>query len=277
MNRKYAHLILLSLAVPFAVTIIIFAWSSSERKALPDYTSFDTVHPAVIKQVREAGRRAWLFPSANNLGRLGMVYNANGFYDEAKTCYRFASARSSDQWIWDYYTGYIDTETGESSSAAESFERVVEKDPGNKHAYLYLADALINIGSIGEAEKIYKGLFSTQHDQSSEQKLPSTSYFPVRTYAGFRLARLYLNDNRYEDSEAVLNRVLEEQVRFGPAYRLLGQLYKLQGDSILSSRYILLANDHDEYTPPFDTLINRLALMSRSEAYLLKHIDDALN
>jgi tetratricopeptide (TPR) repeat protein len=259
------------------VCVILIAWRFKERKALPDYPAFETVHPAVIKQVRDAGRRAWIYPSADNIGRLGMVYNANGFYDEAGWCYRMASALSGEEWIWDYYIGYIDAETGESASAAESLGRVIEKNPGNKHASLYLADALSNIGSTGEAEEIYRGLFSPNPDQSAEQKLPSTSYFPVSTYAGFRLARLYINDNRYDDSETVLKRLVEEQVRFGPAYRLLGHLYGLKGDSISSRRYILLANDHDEYTPPFDTLINRLAKISRSEAYLLKHIDDALH
>jgi tetratricopeptide (TPR) repeat protein len=276
-NRKLIPSVLLSLLIVIVVFVIIFVWRFKERKVLPDYPSFETVHPAVIKQVREAGRMTWLFPTADNIGNLGMVYNANGFYDEARACYRMASARSRDEWIWDYYTGYIDAETGESVSAAESFGRVVDKATDNMHASLYLADALFSIGSTGEAEEIYKGLFSTKHDQSAEQKLPSTSYFPVRAYAGFRLARIYLNDNRYDDSEAVLTRVVEDQVRFGPAYRLLGHLYSLKGDSILSRRFILLANDHDEYTPPYDTLINRLAMMSRSESFLLKHIDDALN
>jgi len=62
---------------------------------------------------------------------------------------------------------------------------------------------------------------------------------------------------------------------FGPLYRLLGNIYAAKGDSVLSRKYITRAQDLAIGTTVNDTLIDRITLISRSELYLPKQIDEA--
>ena len=100
--------------------------------------------------------------------------------------------------------------------------------------------------------------------------------FPLQTYALFRLARIYMNSNRPDSAEMTLKGIIENQITFGPAYRLLGDVFTRKGNLLLGNKYTIRANDLVEYTPPADMLVDKLALMSRSDIYLLKQIDDAV-
>jgi len=76
-------------------------------------------------------------------------------------------------------------------------------------------------------------------------------------------------------AESTLKEIIMNNRSFGPAYRLLGNLYSISGDTNLSNRYTTRANDLVAFAPPVDTLVDRLVLLSRSELYLLKKIDEA--
>jgi tetratricopeptide (TPR) repeat protein len=78
-------------------------------------------------------------------------------------------------------------------------------------------------------------------------------------------------------AEKTLMEIVDYQRAFGPAYRLLGNVYSIKGNESLSNRYLVRANDLTVNPSPVDTLIDRLSLMSRSEMYLLKKIDEAEN
>ena len=78
-------------------------------------------------------------------------------------------------------------------------------------------------------------------------------------------------------AEKTLKEIIQANNTFGPAYRLLGNIYRTKGDIPLSNQYGARANDLMAYSPPVDTLVDRLALLSRSELYLLKKIDEAVN
>lgn len=74
----------------------------------------------------------------------------------------------------------------------------------------------------------------------------------------------------------MLKEIIKTDQTIGPVYRLLGNVYQAKGDSVLSKKFNVRAQDLAEITTLNDTIIDRIALISRSEAYLSKQIDDAL-
>jgi tetratricopeptide (TPR) repeat protein len=92
----------------------------------------------------------------------------------------------------------------------------------------------------------------------------------------FNLARIMTTSDRQDEAIKVLNRIIKEQLKFGPAYRLLGNIFSQKGESKLGSYYIIRAKDLAEFSPPSDPLMDELVMQSRSELLLLKEIDIAV-
>lgn len=279
MNKKKKLIINISgLVVILILSLFVlkFIIDGSYRKQLPEYPDFQNISKLLQEQISDAGRKAYNNPSANNLGSLGMVYNSCSHYEKAVQCYQLAVKRNSSKWIWSYYLGYLSLEMGESNAAIENFKNVLKKDPKNYLALFYSAEAYQNLGLSVNAENIFKKLAVS--DNSDFIKIDTTreNDFPIQTYAMFRLARIYVNSSRPDSAETTLKEIIENQITFGPAYRLLGDVYTREGNLLLGNKYTIRANDLVEYTPPADMLTDKLALMSRSDTYLLKQIDDAV-
>ncbi len=93
----------------------------------------------------------------------------------------------------------------------------------------------------------------------------------------YQLSQLYISNERPGQAEDMLNEILSTHNSFGSAYRIMGAIERLKGDTLAAARNILKANDMIVFTYPVDTLADRISLMSRSENYLLKQIDEAYN
>jgi tetratricopeptide (TPR) repeat protein len=280
MNKKSGFFLSIpGLAILAALSFFTFKFiiDSPYGKQLPEYPDFNTINGSLREQISAASRKALRNPSAQNLGRLGMVYHSGTYYDKAVKCYQLAVKRNEGEWIWSYYLGYLNLELGESGSSIENFRTVLKYDQKNTFATFYTADANQNLGNSIEAERIFKIMAALNENDLVKRDTIRQNDYPLKTYAMFRLARIYLNSNRTDSAEAVLKEIIRNQITFGPAYRLLGNVYATGGNIILGNKYNIRANDLVEYTPPSDQLIDKITLMSRSDTYLLKQIDDALH
>lgn len=266
--------VVIFLTLSFFVTKFIL--DSSYRNQLPDYPDFKSVARSLRVQISVAGRRAYLNPTSNNLGKLGMIYYSSTYYENAKQCYQLALKKNNNKWIWNYYLGYLNLEQGESNVSVENFRHVIQNDPKNVLALFYLAEGYQNIGLNGNAESIFKKIATLNKEDIVSGDTIRESDFPLQTYALFRLSRIYMNTNRLDSAETTLKELIEKQITFGPAYRLLGNVYTREGDIALGNKYTIRANDLADYTPPPDILIDKIALVSRSDTYLLKQVDDAI-
>lgn len=278
MNKKTKLFLLISGVVSSLVLLIIvkFIIDGQYRNSLPEYPDLLNIPKPLQEQITAAGKKASLNPTADNLGELGMVYYSSTYYENAKQCYQLALKKESKKWIWSYYLGYLNLELGESHAAIENFKHVLDKDPKNYLAKFYIAEAFQNLGLTDSAKELFKQISFLKAGDFSKKDTIRDNDFPLQTYASFRLARIYLNSNRLDSAEILLTEILKSQITFGPAYRMLGIVYTKKGNLILAFKYTIRANDLVEYTPPADILIDRLALMSRSDTYLLKQIDDAV-
>jgi tetratricopeptide (TPR) repeat protein len=242
-------------------------------KEIPTITNTGFISKPVEIQINDAVELAKSKPSAKNLGALGMVYHSSANYSEASKCYQLAGSLDKHEWIWDYYNGYLNMELGNSNEVIENFARVLEINPGVNLAKYYLAEEYKNQRNYDSAEELFKEISKIQKTSVNQQT--RKDHFPLSTYASFQLGRIYLDKKEYETAKNTLIEIIEKNKLFGPAYKLLGTIYNMEGDTVLGKKYTIRANDFINYTPPIDTLLDKIALMSRSELYLLKKIDES--
>lgn len=229
----------------------------------------------VWEQIAEALAEAKKSPSSDNLGKLGMVYHSSANYEQAALCYKLAIQRNKKDWQWYYYLGYLSLELGESDAMLENFKRVIDIDPGISHAWYYLGKAYQNLRMNSEAESSFDTITGIKEIHSALNSESRNDHFPLGTYASFQLSRIYLESGRLDLAEVTLNEMIGANRTFGPAYRILSNIYSMKEDSLTSKYYLLRANDLLTYSEPVDTLVDKITMLSRSELYLPKKIDDA--
>ena len=164
---------------------------------------------------------------------------------------------------------------GDAEGVIANFTSVVEKNPAVSHAWYYLGEQYRNLTKNEQAEQSFLKITGILEHNSPGNRTSRYDYFPLGTYAMYQLARLYVDSDRLELAEQTLEKIIQNQRSFGPAYRLMSNVHRLGGDMDLSKTYGVRANDLVVFSPPVDTLVDRLVLLSRSELYLLKKIDEA--
>lgn len=262
-------------AVVILILLIRFFTGIPVRSQIPPLPEMESLSVPLQEQLATANRKARHNPTAGNLGRLGMVYHASADYDKAAACYQLAIKKNSSKWEWSYFLGYLNKEMGESAGAVENFRTVLRENPKAYHAWYYTGEGYQNLGLNDKAEIAFKKITAVREIKSTPTSASRIDYFPLRTYARYQLARIYLNAGKIDPAEQTLRDILNDNVTFGQAYRLLGNVYATRGDTVQSNKFILRANDLSDYSSPIDTLIDQLSLLSRSELYLLKQIDEA--
>lgn len=235
----------------------------------------ESLSEPVRKQIDEALAQATKDPSAENLGHLGMVYHSSANYEEAARCYSLAAQKERSEWVWEYYQGILSLEMGNPQEVIESFRQVLEEHPEANLAWYYMGQEYRNLRNYEMAEEAYGQIATPGARTGPIRGSTREDHFPLHTYARFELARIYNETGRDLLAEKTLREILQGNRTFGPAYRLLGNIFYSRGDSILGNRYGVRANDLMVFIPPVDTLVDQLVLLSRSELYLLKKIDEA--
>lgn len=263
------------------VVLIIFFFgyrfyvNQSAVRQFPKMPDPGSLSEPIKQQLMYGEKKAASQPTAENIGRMGMAYHSCAQYEQARKCYGLAIKENSSEWIWSYYLGYMDQEMGDSKGAIENFTAVLKQNPDVAAAWYYLGEAHQNMGQGKEAEEAFNKIKDgTVSNAKGKPVRVNFLTFPVA--AKFELARIYLNTNRLDEAEKLLLGIVEVNHTIGPVYRLLGNVYSAKGDTTLSKKYITRAADLTEVTTLNDTLIDKLALISRSELYLPKQIDDAM-
>ena len=278
MNKK-GNAALIITGVALGVTLLFLLMKLAINKhyssRIPEISESLLLTLPVKEQLSVALEQAIRKPSADNLGKAGMAYHSSANYEQAAQCYELAIKRDRSKWIWNYYLGFLHMEMGDSQSVIENFSTVVEKNPTAFHAWYYIGQEQKNLRKNEQAEQSFRKIITILNRDPGRGKLTRYDYFPLGTYAMFQLARIYYDSERMDLAENTLLEIIQHNRSFGPAYRLLGNVYRVQGETVLSDKYSIRANDLVVFSPPVDSLIDRLVLLSRSELYLLKKIDEA--
>ena len=256
----------------FLVTYII---NNQYRNLIPEVPHSASISMAVQEQLNEAYKKAYRKPSAQNLGELGMAFHSSANYNQAGRCYQLAIKRDKSDWKWSYYLGYLHMELGESNKVIEYFNQVLELNPDAYLAWYYLGEAYRNIRENDLAEKAFSKIANIT--RSSGGNKTSSDHQSLSIYGLFQLSRMYEQTGRLDLAEETIIKLLRQNDLYGPAYRVLGNIYHKRGDATLGDEYNIRANDLLPFSPPVDPLIDKLSLISRSELYLLKQIDEKVN
>lgn len=274
-NRK---LILISSGATILILLFLivkFVFISGKSSEIPEISNLQALSEPVKEQIAEAYKQAQRKPTSENLGKLGMVYHSSANYAEAAKCYELAIQKNNTEWIWNYYNGYLQLEMGNPDAVIAHFLRVTEINPDVTLAWYYLGGSYKNVKKNDLAEESYKRIVDIKSRTSAANAVTRHEHFPLGTYATFELARIYFDTGRTELAEKTLNELIKFNPLFGPAYKLLGNIYSLQGKTALGNQFTARSNDFIVFSPPVDSLIDKLVLLSRSELYLLKKIDEA--
>lgn len=274
MNKK-RRIVLFVIGIAIIFVLIKVVLDAPYRSQIPSLSDLQSLTPSLQEQLTAASRKAYLNPTSQNLGLLGMVYHSSANYEKAAVCYKLAVKKDKSEWIWYYYLGYLNREMGESNAAIENFGAVITKNPNVYQASYYLGEEYQNAGNNQQAEKAFSSIINQQNIAITKKSETRYDYFPLGAYASFQLARIYFNTQRFDETEKTLKDLIKNNRSFGPAYRLLGNVYQKKGDTLSSNRLKIRASDMAVYSSPIDTLVDKLVLMSRSELYLLKKIDEA--
>jgi tetratricopeptide (TPR) repeat protein len=274
-NKKLAIYISGAVILILLILILKFFFTSGSGSDIPEILNSQTLSIPVKEQIAEAYKKARRKATSENLGMLGMVYHSSANYAEAAKCYELAIQKNNTEWIWNYYNGYLNLEMGNPNAVIDNFKRVTELNPDANLAWYYLGGGYKNLNNNELAEDSYNRITSVKTRTTSANTTTRQGHFPLGVYAGFELSRIYFDSGRTELAEQTLDEIIRTNNLFGPSYKLLGTIYNLKGDTELGKKLTDRANDLVDFYPPVDTLIDKLVLLSRSELYLLKKIDEA--
>lgn len=278
MNKKIKLFLLVSGFILCAAILFFglkFIIDRPVKKQLPSAPDAASLSGPLLEQISDATRNAYYFTTAGTIGTLGMIYHSCGDDENASRCYQLAIQENNGSWQWNYYLGYLNMEQGQSYAAIKNFNQVIKKDPGNGYALYYAGEAYQKIGSSDTAKQLFKQILTTTSNNTAKSPIEQQAAFPLKTYAAFQLARLYMSSSQNDSAETILQSITEDQPAFGPAFRSLSAVYRAKNNSVFADKYSVRANDLSDYVPPADPLMDKIALLSRSDQYLLKQMEDA--
>jgi tetratricopeptide (TPR) repeat protein len=179
--------------------------------------NIDGADPAIAKLVREVHGTLEKSPRSGTLwGRYAMVLHAHGFSDAAHICYDAAARLDPKNPKWPYLEGCLhQIGPGGSEAALPYFERAVKLSAPDTLARVRLADALLELGRLDEAQQEYFAILSVQEQDPQAQ---------------LGLGRVAVARRQYREALRYLQAVSEHPRVKKTAWALLANVYNRLGD-----------------------------------------------
>ncbi|WP_158293202.1 tetratricopeptide repeat protein [Allotamlana fucoidanivorans] len=261
-----------------ALLVVLFiSCQGNYKEQIPVVPDLNNIPESLKNQVIHADDLARKKTTDENLGNLGMVYYASNYYIPAAKCFELANIINPKSWQWLYYKGLLHIELGESALGLKAMKSVVDIQPKVWNAWYQLGEIYRQMDSTEQATDVFKRITSLDAKYTYVRSSNHGSYLPLQVFSKLSLSKVYMMEKANDKAERELQELTRTYKSFGPAYRELGNLYALKGDRIKAEKYKERANDLRVFSLPIDTLKDNLSLMSKSEAFVLKQIDDAMS
>ena len=225
----------------------------------PKLPDFQTVNPSVRAVLESADQEARRRPgSAEAVGKLGMAYHANLFFEQAAQAYRIAAREAPGDYQWAYCQAFLQEESGNEKEELRLLQETVRLKRDYAPALLKLADGFFKLDKLDEAARYY--------DMAS--KVSNGLYLQ----AGFGLGRVAARRQEW-------NRVIEYIAPLLQTYSHVQQLHQLlqeaydklgQADRAAEERQGALLAKWKVVPPPEDPLNEQLIGLCYSSTRLLK-------
>jgi tetratricopeptide (TPR) repeat protein len=247
-------------------TLLALAWvagttASCARRAPPRVVvaeNLGDLDPAVRALVFQVVEEVRAEPAnGRRHGKLGLVYEANLLWEDARECFRIAARLEPEDHLWRYHLALASREVGDFEGALELLEQVVAEAPAFAAGLQRLGLTLLESGELERAEAVFGRLVELEPDSAEG-------------YVGVGDARLRRGD------PAAAAASLEEALARDPGYRvahyLLGLAYRDLGRREQAARELALgAEGHvrrlaDPYTGEAE--LYAVSLTARNERAL---------
>lgn len=242
-----------ALALLAAATLSCSARQPPVEPVVP--ANLERLDPAVQALIREVVAEVREAPGdGQRHGTLGLVYEANLLWDEARECFRIATELDPEEPLWRYHLAVASRQVGDFAGSLAVLEQVVAEDPSFAPGQQRLGLALLEAGQLERARAAFERLIELE------------PYAP-EGYAGLGDVLL----RRGDPARAAEN--LEKAVQRDPEDRaaryLLGLAYRGLGRERESARELALGADSEiRHLPdPFAAEVERYAvsLTARNE------------
>ncbi len=214
----------------FALALLVLAlaggaavwwWQSAAQDqsvaaaAIPPAPPLDGLHPALREELHAAEARARsLTGSTAGLADLATLYHANGYLEQAMSCYTALAELQPREARWPHLHATILAGYGEVEAALSLWQRTVELAPDYLPARLRLGDAALKANDLATAK--------TAYDAALKQA-------PNDPYAQLGLARLDLEAGRDSAARPRLEAIVR-QTNYQLGYDLIVSLYERTGE-----------------------------------------------
>lgn len=202
--------------------------------AQPDLTAA----PAAMRErIAAADTRArGRFGAVAGLRQLSRLYHANGFPDEALSCYRTLQSLEPDEARWSHLAALLIAGYGDLEPALELWRRTTQLDPTYPPAWLRLGETYLKANRPAEAEAAFNEVLRRA---------------PEDDYALFGLARLDFEAGRWEPARQKLETVVN-RTKFTLGYDLIVTLYERLGQADRAKSIRAAAKASGAYRDPAD-------------------------
>ncbi|MBX3178852.1 MAG: tetratricopeptide repeat protein [Candidatus Hydrogenedentes bacterium] len=223
----------LSAAVLVALAAAAWRVTQARREAaetlarLPERPELDASRQKLAPLLDSAIARVQADPSAENVGELGRIYQANYYYDEGAACYERAMTLDPREAQWPYLLAYVRSMKGDMRDIDTLLDRTIALDGTYLPAILRRADNRYKAGD-GEGAKADYARCLDLHVNNP--------------YARLGLARVAKDAEDWTTAEQHLRSLLSAHPQFGVAHRLLATVYEAQGKEEEQKRALASTN-----------------------------------
>lgn len=239
-------------AAPVAVLLMGYAASAyyfasrertETRSRIPERPALDTSRKTLAPVLDTAEQQLRNTPTADNMGRLGQIYHANDYFDQAAACYERAMELDPKNARWPYLLAYLYNMKGQTETTAALLDRTILLDPNYRPALLRRADNRYKSGQLESAKEDYLRCLD----------LRSTD-----EYARLGLARIATGAGQWEEAEKQLRMAVDANNTLGTAYRLLATVYEHLGKEAEKRQSLLRADTLGRFVASPDPWVDSL-------------------
>lgn len=231
----------------FTVTLTMLLVCGCDQKPTVEVPEVDLTgaRPETAKKFDVARRSVMENPdSAAKWGKLGMVFNAHEFLDEALKCYRRAADLDPEEFRWIYLAAIVTAEQ-DPQEAENLFRRAAKVDDRYPPLYCNLAATLVKLGRDDDARREYEHALRLN---------------PKCRAALIGLGELYLQKGDLEKSRKHLLQAADLNFRDHDVHAILARLYRQMGDAKATEIETNLMRTYKQSAPIDDQI--------RAEAYV---------
>ena len=219
--------------------------------AIPEMGEHQAAIAEKVEAVFQTLREAALSGDEKALGaayaQTAMVLHANGFLQEAETCYEQAMVRDEKNDCWPYLMGYLFSERENWQEAAKWFEKAMALEPRYSATHLRLARCYLQLGKLDEARQEFNWILGVN---------------PKSAAAKFGLGKVAVEARQFSKAVQFFESALAQQPQATAIYYPLALAYRQLGDREKAKQ--MLARRGNDDTAFFDPQIAELEDLSAS-------------